>query len=76
MANNRLDYWCILQNLLDEFDVETEIEDADDGESSTVEQGKSEVIPRVKDFIEKLQEFKTDVETLSFKKLKAKYPPY
>lgn len=71
--NNVLEYLSLVQSLYEDLDLDQQIYEADDGESSTVDEGKSQAISEVDSAIAKLQEFRTDLKKLSLKALKAKY---
>ena len=74
MKNYRLEYLSLFQGgVLDNMNVESEIEEADDGEPSSAEEGKQEVLSQVQHYIKQLQDFEKDVNELSFKKLETKY---
>ena len=74
--NRKLDYLCIADKFFNEelgFDMDELIADADDGEDTTVAEGKEEVLGIVDEMIEELHQFREDVEKLSYKKLSEKY---
>lgn len=70
--NRKLDYLCIAETHLF-FSLDDEIVHADDGEDTTVAEGKEYLLNHIDDHIKELQEFRNDVATMPYSKFSQKY---
>nr|WP_319266010.1 hypothetical protein [uncultured Draconibacterium sp.] len=70
--NRKLLYLSIAANELS-IDLDFEISEADNGKSSTVEEGKQTLLDILDPIIEQLQQFRNDVAAMPFSRFNQKY---
>lgn len=71
--NARLEYIGVLDNIVNQWNFDGLLLDADNGQQSDVSEAKPEIIERLECIIEDLQQSVYDIKTMSLKKLQNKY---
>ena len=65
-------YYCLADFALD-LDFEQELFDADNGQDSSINEGKEQLLNTINFLINKLYSFREDVKEMSFKKFEKIY---
>lgn len=73
MANRVLDYLNVLQNYFGGIDYDQAAYEADDGISSTMQEGRARALAEIDDQLRDLKQLREDVRCMPLKKLQEKY---